>query len=114
MSTLTTLESALTKDFRRYHLAAQAQRLLGGSVSTFLVELAADGTHGWSTKALIAAAVGAVWTTARLQWPTLPWSLVARHLQVAKVSESAPVAAASDGATPGNAGSNAAANDPAA
>jgi len=110
MSSLTTLESALTKDFRRYHLAAQAQRLAGGSVSTFLVELAADGTHGWSTKALIAAAVGAVWTTARLQWPTLPWSLVARHLQVAKASESVPVAATSDSAAPGNAGADAGAN----
>jgi hypothetical protein len=102
MSSLTTLESALTKDFRRPLLAAQALRLLGGSVSTFLVELAAGGTHAWSTKALIAAAVGAVWTTARLQWPTVPWALVTRHLQVAKAGEQAAAAgagsAASDGA----------------
>ncbi|MEZ0112360.1 hypothetical protein ABH920_006379 [Catenulispora sp. EB89] len=103
MSSLTTLESGLTKDFRRYHLAAQALRLLGGSVSTFLVELAADGTHGWSTKALIAAAVGAVWTTARVQWPTLPWSLVSGHLQAAKASEAAAVAAGQGGAAPGSA-----------
>ncbi|WP_194918442.1 hypothetical protein [Catenulispora rubra] len=112
MSSLTTLESALTKDFRRHHVAAQAQRLLAGSASTFLLELAADGTHDWSTKALIAAAVGAVWTTARLQWPTLPWSLVARHLQVAKASEQAAVVASPDSATsniatPANADANA-------
>lgn len=119
MSSLTTLESALTKDFRRYHMAAQAQRLLGGSVSTFLVELAADGTHGWSTKALIAAAVGAVWTTARLQWPTLPWSLVSRHLQVAKASEVAAAAAGPDSVVPdsaisGSASTNTATNGPGA
>ena len=82
--TLAALETALTKDFRRFHVAAQAERLLGGSVSAFLLELTAGGTHNWSTKALIAAAVGAVWTTARQQWPTLPWTLVAGHLRAAK------------------------------
>lgn len=95
MSSLTMLEQALTKDFRRHHLAAQAQRLIGGSASAFLLELLTGGTQDWSTKALIAAAVGAVWTTARLQWPSLPWGLVTGHLQAAKASEqTAPAAPA--------------------
>jgi hypothetical protein len=103
MSSLQALESALTKDFRRYHVAAQVQRLVGGSVSTFAVEVAAGGIHDWSVKALVAAAVGAVWTTARLQWPSVPWGLVASHLRAAKDAEQ-PNPAPENTASPSNAG----------
>jgi hypothetical protein len=80
------LEAALARDFRRYHVRAQAQRLVGGAVSVFVLQVLTGGFAHWTAKALVAAAIGAVWVTARAQWPSLPWNLIAARLHATEAN----------------------------
>ena len=78
MSALSTraaeVEHELGAAWTRYHVGAQAVRLLSGVVGSVLWAVLHSGVSDWT--ALVPVATGALWATLAQMFPQVPWSLV--------------------------------------
>lgn len=60
--------------WRRYHIAAQATRLVSGVAGSVLLAVLHGGVHDWT--GLVPVVTGAVWATLASMWPQVPWKLI--------------------------------------
>lgn len=89
------VEADVAAEIRSAHLRQQLGRLAVGVVVAVALSLS-GGPGTWDLKVIIPVAATALWTQLRAIWPTVPWDLIAEHLNL----PSAP----STSTTPGGVG----------
>jgi len=60
--------------WRKYHIAAQLARLVGGFAGSVVLGALHGGVHDWTS--LVPVATTALWATLTQMFPQVPWLLV--------------------------------------
>ena len=75
------VETEVAAEIRNAHLQQQLGRLALGVLVAVILSLS-GGPGTWDLKAVIPVAASALWTQLRAIWPTIPWDLIAAHLNL--------------------------------
>lgn len=90
------VETDVAAEIRSAHLRKQLGRLVVGVVVAVALSLS-GGPGTWDLKAVLPVAVGALWTQLRAIWPTIPWNVIAEHLNLPTAPAAPPTSTAPGG-----------------
>jgi hypothetical protein len=76
------VEAAVAAEIRNAHLRKQLGRLAVGVIVSVAWSLSHGGPGPLDWKAIVPIAGSALWTQLRAIWPTIPWDVIAEHLNL--------------------------------
>lgn len=83
------VETEVAAEIRNAHLQQQLGRLALGVIVAVALSLS-GGPGTWDLKVIVPVAITALWTQLRAIWPTIPWDLIAGHLNLPPAAAAPP------------------------